>query len=100
MMLGQIGRRRRVFDMQEAEPCLQSLRDLASRPDASEDDIDAILHGHLCSVLDDDAHLAVVEYLTSQAEYEGIRSPTRHAFWQRVLVVALDKYRLMTSQPA
>ena len=98
-MLGQIGRRPGMFDMQEAEPCLQSLRDLASRPDASEDDIDGILHGHLCSMLDD-ARFAVVEYVTSQAEYEAIRAPAQNAFWHRVLVVALDKYRLMTREPS
>ena len=86
--------------MKEAEPCLQSLRNLANQPEASEDDIDAILHGHLCSVLDDDARFAVVEYVTNQAEYEAIRAPAQNAFWHRVLVVALDKYRLMTREPS
>mgnify|MGYP003387866358 CR=1 FL=1 len=83
-----------------AEPCLQALRDLSLHPEASEDEIDAVLHNHLCTELDDAARLAVVEYITDEAHYEVIGRIGQRAFWERVLVVALDKHRLMTRDPS
>ena len=84
--------------MREAAPFLQALRDLASRPDASSYDIDAVLHRHLCTVLDDATRLEIAEYTINQVNYEAIKGQGRSAFWGRVLVAALDKQRSMMSE--
>ncbi|GJD95841.1 hypothetical protein OCOJLMKI_3057 [Methylobacterium iners] len=84
--------------MQDAEPCLQALRELANRSDATEDEIDAVLHSFLCTQLNDVARFAVVEYVSDEVHFELIRQPAQHAFWQRVVVVALDKFRIMTDE--
>lgn len=88
-------------DMTETHLCIGTLRELASRqPDASEDEIDEVLHGHLCSRLDDAARLALLEFVSDEADYEALGNPTFHAFWQRVLVVVIDKHRIMTRRSA
>lgn len=87
--------------MTDAHLCIGTLRELASlQPDASEDEIDAVLQGHLCRGLDDEARLALLEFVSDEADYEALGSPMLHAFWQRVLVVVIDKHRLMTRASA
>lgn len=87
--------------MTDAHLCIGTLRELASlQPEASEDEIDAVLHGHLCSRLDDAARLALLDFVSNEADYEALGSPTLHAFWQRVLVVVIDKHRIMTRASA
>jgi hypothetical protein len=83
--------------MKHAHLCLGVLRDLGRRePEASEDAIDVVLHEHLCAALDDEARLALLEFVSSESNYENIRNAGRHAFWERVLVVVLDKHRILT----
>lgn len=82
----------------KAEPCLEALRALAERPEASEDAIDDVIRTHLCIELDNNVRLAVMDYVSNQVHYEVIRSPKHHAFWERVLIIALDKHRVMSSE--
>ena len=50
-------------------------------------------------MLDDSTRLALVAYMTNHVNYEAIGSRGQGVFWERVLVVALDKHRLVTEFP-